>query len=90
MDMQRLMAQAQQMHPGKQQPPSQRQCSRPQAEEAEAAKGAITKLGGEYLESRAFLLPDNSARSLIFCKKISQTPSVYPRNGGKIAKAPLK
>ncbi len=60
------------------------------AEEAEAAKGAITKLGGEYLESRAFLLPDNSARSLIFCKKISQTPSVYPRNGGKIAKAPLK
>ena len=23
-------------------------------------------------------------------QKISQTPSVYPRNGGKIAKAPLK
>ena len=36
-----------------------------------------------------FTLPDGSARGLVFCKKISQTPTVYPRNGGKIAKKPL-
>ena len=59
-------------------------------EEVNGAKGAVTKLGGQYIESRAFVLPDDSARSLIFYKKISQTPPVYPRNGGKIAKAPLK
>ncbi len=29
-------------------------------------------------------------RTLILCKKISQTPTAYPRNGGKIAKSPLK
>ena len=39
---------------------------------------------------RSFTLPDTSARTLIFVEKISQTPSVYPRNGGKIAKSPLK
>lgn len=60
------------------------------AQEVENAQGAITKLGGKFVTSRAFVLPDGAARSLIFYKKISQTPSVYPRNGGKIAKAPLK
>ena len=28
-------------------------------------------------------------RRLVVCKKISQTPTAYPRNGGKIAKKPL-
>ena len=50
---------------------------------------ALKKLGGQYEETRAFTLPDGSARGLVFCKKISQTPTVYPRNGGKIAKKPL-
>ncbi|MEG1447132.1 MAG: 16S rRNA (guanine(527)-N(7))-methyltransferase RsmG [Ruthenibacterium sp.] len=59
-------------------------------QEAEAANGAVAKLGGKFVTSRAFTLPDGAARSLILYKKISQTPSVYPRNGGKIAKAPLK
>ena len=49
-------------------------------EELTAARGAIKKLGGEYRETR----------TLILCKKISQTPTAYPRNGGKIAKSPLK
>ena len=31
----------------------------------------------------------SSARGLVVCEKISQTPTVYPRNGGKIAKKPL-
>lgn len=59
-------------------------------EELAAARGAIRKLGGEYRETRDFSLPGGDARSLILCKKISQTPPVYPRNGGKIAKSPLK
>lgn len=54
------------------------------------AKGAVQKLGGEILRRETFALPDGSGRSLIYIKKISQTSTVYPRNGGKIAKAPLK
>ena len=57
--------------------------------EAKAAANALKKLGGRYEETRQFTLPDGSARGLVFCKKISQTPTVYPRNGGKIAKKPL-
>ena len=57
--------------------------------EAKAAANALKKLGGQYEETRAFTLPDGSVRGLVFCKKISQTPTVYPRNGGKIAKKPL-
>jgi 16S rRNA (guanine527-N7)-methyltransferase len=59
------------------------------AEECTAAAGAIRKLGGQYAGTRAFTLPDGSTRNLILCKKISQTPTVYPRNGGKITKKPL-
>ena len=57
--------------------------------EAKAAANALHKLGGQYRETRTFTRPDASARGLVFCKKISQTPTVYPRNGGKIAKKPL-
>lgn len=60
------------------------------AEEINAAKGAIQKLGGSFCAEKTFILPDTSHRSLVFINKISQTPSVYPRNGGKIAKSPLK
>ena len=60
------------------------------AEELAEAVPAIKKLGGQVEATRAFTLPDGSARTLIFVRKISQTPPVYPRNGGKIAKAPLK
>ena len=58
------------------------------AERAEAGRAART-LGGRFGETRLFTLPDGSVRNLIFCEKISQTPTVYPRNGGKIAKKPL-
>lgn len=60
------------------------------AAELEQANGALQKLGGEYTETRSFQLPGGDARNLLICKKISQTSTVYPRNGGKIAKAPLK
>jgi len=57
--------------------------------EAQAATGALRKLGGQWDGARSFRLPGGDERSLIFLKKISQTPTVYPRNGGKIAKSPL-
>ena len=60
------------------------------ARELAAARGAIKKLGGEYKETRTLHLPGGDTRTLILCKKISQTPTAYPRNGGKIAKSPLK
>ena len=55
-----------------------------------AAQGAVAKLGGKYAGRQDVTLPDGSARTLILYEKISQTPPVYPRNGGKIAKDPLK
>ena len=57
--------------------------------ERTAAKRALKLLGGEYAETRAFTLPDSSERRLVVCRKTAPTPSVYPRNGGKIAKSPL-
>lgn len=57
--------------------------------ERAAALNALKKLGGQYADTRAFTLPDGSERRLVLCRKISQTPTVYPRNGGKIAKKPL-
>ena len=54
-----------------------------------AAAAAFKTLGGGTPALRAFTLPDGSARRLAVCKKISQTPTQYPRNGGKIAKKPL-
>ena len=60
------------------------------AEELNGSGAAIKKLGGQVVECRESHLPGGDVRSLVVCKKISQTPSQYPRNGGKIAKSPLK
>lgn len=57
-------------------------------EMANAAR-AIDVLGGKHEKTENFLLPDESKRCLIICKKVKETPKVYPRNGGKINKAPL-
>ncbi len=57
--------------------------------ELAAAQNALRQLGAAHTATRAFTLPDGSARSLLVCKKISQTPTKYPRNGGVIAKKPL-
>ena len=58
-------------------------------EELEAAKGAIKTLGGEIERIETFRLSDQSLRTLIFIKKISQTPPKYPRISAKITKQPL-
>lgn len=54
----------------------------------EAAK-AIKLLGGKTEDVKRFTLPDGSARTIIFIKKISQTSPKYPRPPAKIAKSPL-
>lgn len=58
-------------------------------EEIKAAERALNRLGGKYVAMREFTLPDGSARSLVVIQKIAETPPVYPRNGGSIAKKPL-
>ena len=63
---------------------------REQFDLASARAVAALPMGGEYKETRTLHLPGGDTRTLILCKKISQTPTAYPRNGGKIAKSPLK
>ena len=69
------------------------------ADDKTAAMGLLENLQRENLnqmcirdskETRTLHLPGGDTRTLILCKKISQTPTAYPRNGGKIAKSPLK
>lgn len=60
------------------------------AEELAESGGALKKLGGKGSGVAEFHLPGGDVRNIIRIKKISQTPPVYPRNGGKIAKSPLK
>lgn len=60
------------------------------AEELAESGAALKKLGGKGSGVAEFHLPGGDVRNIIRIKKISQTPSVYPRNGGKIAKSPLK
>ena len=60
------------------------------AEELAESGAALKKLGGKGSGVTEFHLPGGDVRNIIRIKKISQTPPVYPRNGGKIAKSPLK
>lgn len=58
-------------------------------EELEQAKKAIAVLGGRIQEIKKYILPDGGKRSIVCVKKISQTPTKYPRPFAKIAKSPL-
>ena len=57
--------------------------------EAEQASEAIEILGGKIEEIKDYRLPDGSKRGIIIIKKISQTPTKYPRQFTKITKSPL-
>lgn len=58
--------------------------------ELAAAENAIRVLGGSVLRTETFTLPeDGGTRALIVIKKISHTPTKYPRGGKNIAKNPL-
>lgn len=59
------------------------------SDELNTAKGAIKLLGGQVYAAKEFSLPDCGERSVLCVKKISQTPSKYPRASAQIAKKPL-
>lgn len=58
-------------------------------EDISEARSAISKLGGEIELIRDYTIPNGDARRLAVIKKISQTPTKYPRNSGNIQKKPL-
>lgn len=58
-------------------------------QEAEQAKNALKVLGGDKFEILTEFLPEGDERCFAITKKISQTPTKYPRNSGKISKNPL-
>ena len=58
--------------------------------ELDEAKPAISKMGGKIERVEKFKLPDDMGRSVVVIKKISQTPTKYPRITAKIKKEPIK
>ncbi len=54
------------------------------------AQNAVRLLGGSIDSVHTFTLQNAGERTLILIKKISHTPSKYPRPSAKIAKQPLK
>lgn len=57
-------------------------------DEAKQAEGAVKILGGKIGGIKEFSLEQN-ARQVVVIEKISPTPAKYPRQSGKIKKAPL-
>lgn len=58
-------------------------------EELEQAKNAIKVLGGKLECFDEYCLPNGDSRSVVVIKKISQTPTKYPRKSKKIDTRPL-
>ena len=58
-------------------------------EEEREARNAIATMGGKVERVEKFILPDESKRSILLIKKISQTPPQFPRNAAKMEKKPI-
>lgn len=58
-------------------------------EELKEAYVALKTLGAKAEGVKTETLPDGDKRSFVFIKKISQTPTQYPRISAKISKKPL-
>lgn len=58
-------------------------------EEIKESKNAIATMGGKVEKVLQFTLPDESGRSIVLIKKISQTPPQFPRTAAKMAKKPI-
>lgn len=58
-------------------------------QELDAARNAIEKLGGELLKFDEYELSNGDKRSIVIIKKVSQTPTKYPRKSKKIDTRPL-
>lgn len=58
-------------------------------EDITSAEKAVKVLGGEKAVITDYKIPNGDDRRLVVVKKISQTPTIYPRNPGVIKKKPL-
>lgn len=58
-------------------------------EETGAAENSAKQLGGKLGKSLDYKLPNGDSRRLVIIKKISQTPTKYPRSYANITKKPL-
>lgn len=58
-------------------------------EEVNEAKSAILKLGGEVVDIKRYNLPFENKRAIIVIKKISQSPTNFPRKAHIMAKKPI-
>lgn len=59
-------------------------------EELEQSKKAINILGGNVKKVEKFILPGSDiSHSLIIIEKIRETPTKYPRGGGRPKSRPL-
>jgi 16S rRNA (guanine527-N7)-methyltransferase len=60
-----------------------------QGEDLSLAANAIETLGGKLEAEYKYELPNGDARSIVYVKKISQSPTQYPRKAKKITAKPL-
>lgn len=58
-------------------------------EDISQAVSAIKTLGGELVKTEDYALPNGDDRRVALIKKISQTPTKYPRSYANITKKPL-
>lgn len=58
-------------------------------DETALGKNAVEKLGGSIEKTVSFKLQNGDMRNLVIIKKVSHTPTNYPRKSKKIAAAPL-
>lgn len=58
-------------------------------EDVKSAEAAIKQLGGKIEKFTDYKLPNGDDRRLVLVKKISQTPTKFPRSSANISKKPL-
>lgn len=59
-------------------------------EELNKARNSIKTLGGKLIDKKIITIPQSNIRhSLLIIKKVRETPTKYPRGGGKPKKNPL-
>lgn len=58
-------------------------------EDIDCSRSAIKELGGEIENIVSYKLPNGDNRKIVIIKKITHTPTKYPRNSKKIATKPL-
>lgn len=58
-------------------------------DEADIGKNAVAEMGGEIERVVPFKLPNDDKRNLVIIKKVSHTPTKYPRKSKKIDTSPL-